>query len=295
LLCTDLRNTEILLNGLTALGYLHKANDTFCNTQQTETFLTRQKETSLVESLLAVANWTAPVLQGRMLQRVKQGAPAARAAVSEEAWASSARKSINFSRCGMAQQIVRLLSEFPDFHCWQKVLDLGAGPGLIGVALAAAHPRLTCYLFDRPSVIAVAREVIAEYGMQTRLKTLSGDYLSDGLGDGYQAILASYALNFCSDQRTLIEVLKKCHASLASGGCLVAFYDSINEEKTSPVPAVLGYLTTALQGNDYSVNKVVLDRAMHAAGFTSIHSRVLPDDEGAMYRSMGMHIARKAK
>jgi predicted O-methyltransferase YrrM len=295
LLGTDLRNTEILLNGLAALGYLHKKNDTFCNTRQTETFLTRQKETSLVETLLASSDWAMPVLQGRMLQLVRQGAPAIRAAADEEIWAAAARKAINFSRCGMAQQIAKLLSELPDFHGWQKILDLGAGPGLIGIAVTASHPCLTCYLFDRPSVIAVAREVIAEYGMQTRIKTLSGDYFSDGLGDGYQAIIASYVLNVCFDQKTLVEVLKKCHDSLTPGGCLVVFYDSINEEKTSPAQAVVGYLTTALQGSDYSVSATALDGAMHAAGFASVRSRVLPEDACVMHRSMVMHIARKEK
>lgn len=295
LLGTDLRNTEILLNGLAALGYLHKENDTFCNTLQTETFLTRQKETSLVETLLTSSSWTTPVLQGRMLQLVRQGAPAIRAVADEELWAAAARKSINFSRCGMAQQIAKLLSELPDFHGWQKILDLGAGPGLIGLAVTAAHPSLTCYLFDRPSVITVAKEVIAEYGMQTRIKTLSGDYFSDGLGDGYQAIIASYVLSFCFDQQTLVKVLKKCHASLTPGGCLIVFYDSINEEKTSPAQAVVGYLTTALQGSDYSVSTTALDIAMRAAGFASVRSRVLPENESVVHRSVGMHIARKEK
>ncbi|WP_320042650.1 hypothetical protein [uncultured Desulfobacter sp.] len=75
----------------------------------------------------------------------------------------------------------------------------------------------------------------------------------------------------------------------------MVFYDSINEEKTSPAQAVIGYLTTALQGSDYSVAEPVLDRALRTAGFASVRSQVLPEGQGVIHRSMVMRIARKEK
>ena len=84
----------------------------------------------------------------------------------------------------------------PSRRCWY----LGAGPGIIGIAVAAAHPSLECVLFDQPAVCEVADEVIAEYGMEDRVSTRAGSYVTDEIGDGYDLVMAHFTLNFYRDK-----------------------------------------------------------------------------------------------
>lgn len=295
LLESDARNSEHLLNALTALGYLCKKDGRFCNSEQTEIFLTSRGDTSLVESLLAYDQWNEPVLHGQMLKLIREGAPPSRDMASEQVWADSARKNINGSRCGRAQKIAMLLSAFPDFEQWQKVLDMGAGPGLVGIAVAAAHPALVCHLFDRPSVSNVAQDVIEEYGMEDRVKTLSGDYLNDSLGEGYDAVIASYTFNFYNETEKLARIMEKCCAALNPGGCLIVFSDGLSAEKTKPADMVISWLPSSLMGQDFSFEEDVLPNAMLAAGFTSVRTKTLNDRIISPIGVTELHVGRKSR
>jgi hypothetical protein len=164
---------------------------------------------------------------------------------------------------------------------------------MMGIAVAAAHPTLICHIFDRPAVINVAQDVIKEYGMEARVKTLSGDYLNDPLGEGYDAIIASYTLNFYKEDEKLVRIMKKCYASLNPGGCMVIFSDGLSAEKTAPTDSVISWLSTSLTGQDFSFEEDVLPQAMLAAGFTTVHTKTLEDQVISPVGNTELHIGRK--
>ena len=92
---------------------------------------------------------------------------------------------------------------------------------MIGIAVTAAHSSLQCCLFDQPAVCKVADEVIAEYGMEDRVTTLSGDYLVDDIGKDYDFVLACYTFNFYRDH--LDELLARIHQVLRPRGVFMWF------------------------------------------------------------------------
>jgi hypothetical protein len=55
-----------------------------------------------------------------------------------------------------------------------RLLDVGGGPGTYAVLLAECNPDLSCVVFDLPSVVEVADEVIARHGLGDRVSTLAG-------------------------------------------------------------------------------------------------------------------------
>jgi len=193
--------------------------------------------------------------------------------LSDEAvWEDFARNTVNLIRCGKAQAFTEHIVSLPEFSSFEKMLDMGAGPGVLGISVAGAHPSAECVLMDRASVCVVADEVIKEYGMESRVKTMAGDYTSDPLGEDYDLIIASHTLNFYSG--SFDKLMAKVLAALKPGGVFIVFGDGLNREKTAPETSVISWLSASLMHTDLSFGVGVIDDAMLKAGFVSTQSFV---------------------
>lgn len=290
---THSANTEHFLNALVAIGCLTKKDGRFKNTALAELFLTSDKDTSIGNSLLFMNQWNTPVLNGGMLNLIKNGPAPIQNIANESIWEDGARVSVNHTRAGRAQKIASYVSALQEFSSFTKILDLGAGPGVIGIAVAAAHPSLKCYLFDQPAVAKVADEVIAEYGMEDRVQTLCGDYMNDPIGEGYDFIMANFTLNFYRDR--LDDLMIKIYQALKPGGIFMVTSDGLTNEKTLPSATVISWLSTSLQGMDMSFEQGKISDAMFQAGFVSVRSRTVDDMQMEAHGPFDLDIARKQK
>lgn len=286
-------NTEHMLNALVALGCLKKKNGYYSNTAQAEQFLTSGKDTSLGKSLLFMGNWTVPVLNGGLKEMVRNGPPPQEDIADPAIWEKGAHMSLNYTRSGRAQFIARHVSALPEFPTFTKILDLGAGPGIIGLAVTAAHPSLRCVVFDQPAVGKVAGEVVAEYGMEDRIAVKVGNYMLDDFGEGYDCIMANFTLNFCRDR--LGELTRKVFDALKPGGLFVVTSDGLTDDKTSPAAMVISWLPTMLAGNDMAFESGQIAHAMLDAGFVSTEQRGLTGLEIEPHGPVEMTIGRRGK
>ena len=180
-----------------------------------------------------------------------------------------------------------------EFASFSRILDLGAGPGVIGIAVASAHPSLECYLCDQPAVCRVAEEVIAEYGLEDRVRTLSGDYMNDPIGGNYDFIMANFTLNFYGDR--LDQIMAKVYQALNPQGVFMVTSDGLTHEKTRPEASVISWLSTALQGMDMSFERGVVADAMLRAGFVSTQSQMMTDVDVEAHGPVDMIIGRKGQ
>ena len=285
-------NTEFFLNALAALGLLVKENGKFSNSSLAKSFLCEGRDTSIGESLLFMGSWVEPVLNGGIRERLHNGPPEKQDIGSEDIWEKGARASLNFSRCGRAQRIAELVAALPEFPLFSKMLDLGAGPGIIGIAVAAAHPGLECVLWDQAAVCKVADEVITEYGMEDRVKTVKGDYMKDSLGTDFDFIMANFTLNFYRDH--LDGIMRKIFNALKPNGIFMVTSDGLSEDKTAPAASVISWLPTMLQGNDMSFETGIIARAMRDAGFVSTEQRTLTNIDLEAHGPVEVIIARKS-
>ena len=80
------QNTLHLLNGLTAIGCLYKADGRFRNSATTETYFVRGKETSVGDVLLMQNHWNEALQAGGMKEIVKNGPPPPRSMNDEAMW-----------------------------------------------------------------------------------------------------------------------------------------------------------------------------------------------------------------
>lgn len=285
-------NTEYFLNALTALGYLVKSNGRFRNASVAESLLTRGRDTFVGESLLFMESWHRPLQNGGLLNLVRNGPPPAQDLTDENLWEKAARISLNACRAGRAQAIASQVAALPEFPSFSSMLDLGSGPGMVGIAVTAAHPSMECRLFDKPAVCKVAEQVIAEYGMEDRVTTLGGDYLADAIGEEYDLVLACYTFNFYRDH--LEDILARIHQALRPGGVFMVVSDGLTDDRTAPAASVISWLPTALQGQDMSFERGRIADAMLQAGFVTTQSRMLDDIDIEAHGPVELTIGRKA-
>jgi SAM-dependent methyltransferase len=207
-------------------------------------------------------------------QRVRSGPPELPADFGNEAiWAAHARSMANYQRGGPAQKMAARVSQIDGFESFGKMLDLGGGPGLYCIAMVAEHPHMHGVIFDRPAVVKVAEEFIAEYGMADRVTTMGGDYIIDPIGEGYDLIWASATLNFV--RPGLTAMIEKIHRALKPGGYFVSLSDGATHERTRPAAYVLSGMAWFLSGLDWMFDSGEVAEAMQRVGFASVESTIV--------------------
>jgi cyclopropane fatty-acyl-phospholipid synthase-like methyltransferase len=158
----------------------------------------------------------------------------------------------------------------------RKVLDIAAGHGLYGIALAREHPEAEIFALDWPNVLAVAREHAEAAGVAARFHTIAGSVFTAELGDGYDlALLTNFLPDL--DPAACERLLARVHAALAPGGRAVALQFVANEDRASPPAAAalsLLMLATTPGGDTYTFSE--LDGMFRRAGFTRTELRELP-------------------
>jgi len=150
---THPRNTRVFLDSLAAIDLLHKQKGRYRNSSIAEAFLVETSPTFLGR-IFTFMKPDDQVLQN-LPQLVKEGPPPPpeTSPSSEEALARGVVLMADIERAGYAQEAVDILLDLPEFPSFRKMLDLGGGPGLIGMAIVDAHPTMTGVIFDLPPVI----------------------------------------------------------------------------------------------------------------------------------------------
>jgi predicted O-methyltransferase YrrM len=263
-------NTRLFLDALAANDLITKRGGLYGNTPVAETFLVEGRPTYIGGVLADDAEWMLPALDN-LTALVRSGPASDVRRAHSLAPPQEAEVRANSQRSGFAQQAAAMISELPEFPRMRKMLDLGSGAGLVGLAIVAAHPTMTGVLFDRPEVAAVAERFVCEYELQDRVTTAGGDFSTDSIGEGYDLVWTSYTLNFFRDN--LDPVMRKVHAALRPGGVCACVAEGLTCERTRPTPLINMMLAAGLTGWDVMFDEGEIAKAMLRAGFRSVDTR----------------------
>ncbi|MBM9616338.1 hypothetical protein JWJ90_18895 [Desulfobulbus rhabdoformis] len=282
-------NTRLFLDALCAVDLLEKENGTYRNTELSNTFLMEEKECYLGDFLLLAEQWNfqtrkemgdalknGPVPQSEKLDDV------------EKMFAPHVKTMRNAARSGVAQMVSREIGKLPEFTGMKKMLELGGAHGMDSIAITGKHPSLKSVVFDKPAVVEVTREIIAEYNMEGRVSVIGGDYATDPIGSEYDLIYAKATLSFFKDN--FQPLFAKIYAALKPGGIFVSIHDGLTDECTKPEDMVVSWLPTGLACRDLSLERDSIPDAMLHVGFTTVKITPLPF---AMGDSMDMCIGKK--
>ena len=290
-LSTHPENTAHLLNTLAAMGYLSKKDGHFRNGPLAECYLTSGRDTSLGDSLLFQESWFRPLMNGAMTELVRNGPPVIDDVSDEKIWETAARTSVNHARSGRAQWLAATIAALPEFPSFSRILDLGAGPGMLGIAVTLEHPSLHCVLYDQPVVCRVAEDTIAEYSLADRVQTLPGNYMTDPIGEGYDFVMANFTLNFYREN--LDAIVGKVHRALKPGGIFLVTTDGLTDEKTAPAGMVISWLSTCLKGHDLTFERGEIADSMIRTGFVSTQTQAVDHPAAADFAAIDMVVGRK--
>ena len=163
----------------------------------------------------------------------------------------------------------------PDPDAAPRILDVAAGHGQFGVALAARQPNARVVALDWQSVLAVAEETAKAAGIADRYSTIVGSAFDVDLRGPYDVILLTNILHHFGEE-TCVRLMKRMHDALAPGGRAVAVEFVPDAGRTTPPESAflsLVMLATTPAGDAYTFAE--LDRMFRAAGFSRSELRSL--------------------
>jgi predicted O-methyltransferase YrrM len=278
-------NTRYFMDALAACDLIKKKSGIYYNTPEGEQFLVEGQATYLGDLFKLQHQLTSAALEN-LTDLVQYGPPPnTHDASSDKTWGEMTAIAANYQRSGYAQQMSELVSSLPEFRSFKRMLDLGGGAGLVGIAIVAKHPTMKGVLFEQPSVAKVAEQFVAEYGMQDRMQTIGGDYINDPIGSDYDLIWAGATLNFAKGH--IDKVMKKIYDALNPGGVFVSYHEGLTDERTKPEAILLDMFAERMLNIDWSEDQGWIANSMIRAGFKTVHSKTVEAVIGVMDLDIG--------
>jgi ubiquinone/menaquinone biosynthesis C-methylase UbiE len=157
-----------------------------------------------------------------------------------------------------------------------RVLDVAAGSGVWGMALAQRSPRVRVTAVDWPRVLDVTLRVAARYGVGDRVEARPGDVFEIDLGGDYQAAVLGHILHSFGEDRNRA-LLKKVHEALAPGGVVAIAEFLVDEARASQTNGLIfavNMLVNTEHGDTYSFPEIA--GWLKEAGFENVRSMEAP-------------------
>jgi 2-polyprenyl-3-methyl-5-hydroxy-6-metoxy-1,4-benzoquinol methylase len=149
-----------------------------------------------------------------------------------------------------------------------KVLDIAAGHGMFGIAVAKQNPNAQIVAQDWANVLQVAQENAEKAGVSDRFSQLPGSAFEVDLGSDYDIVLLTNFLHHF-DPPTCESLLKRIHKSLKPGGKVLTL-EFIPEENRVAPPASAMFsvimLASTPSGDAYTFSE--FDRMFKNSGFS---------------------------
>jgi hypothetical protein len=130
------------------------------------------------------------------------------------------------------------LARHLDLNAPTRVLDLAAGSGVWGIALAQSSPQVSVNAVDWPEVLPVTRNTVARFGLADRFSFVEGDLLNANFGSGHTIATLGHILHSEGRERSRA-LLAKTFGALAPGGTIAIAEFLVNPDRRGPIGGLL--------------------------------------------------------
>ena len=139
-----------------------------------------------------------------------------------------------------------------------SVLDLAAGSGVWGIALAQSSAQVRVTAVDWAGVIHVTRANAERFGLADRFTFHEGDLQNAAFGSGHNVATLGHILHSEGVERSKA-LLKKTFAALAPGGTIAIAEFLVNADRTGPLNGLVfavNMLVNTDSGGTYSFEEI---------------------------------------
>jgi ubiquinone/menaquinone biosynthesis C-methylase UbiE len=151
-----------------------------------------------------------------------------------------------------------------------QVLDLGAGSGIWGIALAQKSPRVRVTAVDWAGMIPTTKRITQKFGVGDRFNYVEADMLEANFGSGYDIATLGHILHSEGEDRSR-QLLRKIFRGLKSGGTIAIAEWLVNDDRTKPLPSLMfavQMLVNTEKGDTFSFNEI--KNWLEEAGFKKV-------------------------
>jgi 2-polyprenyl-3-methyl-5-hydroxy-6-metoxy-1,4-benzoquinol methylase len=254
------RGIEILCDCLTALGHLGKSRKSYTLPSHSRLFLNARSATYIGSAIRFLAD--DPIIEAflHLHDAVRTGSGGKNSLRhNDHAWVEFAHNMAAPAEPVAASAACALMKAIDCASDKEfSVLDLAAGHGLYGLAVASLHRNAQIFALDSAPVLAVAAENARKRGLEKRWSAIPGNSFQKNFGGPYDLILV---VNFTHhlDQNSNELLFRKCHDVLKPGGRLAIIDFVLNEDRISPsrnATFALHLLATTLAGTVYTFRQL---------------------------------------
>lgn len=278
----DPQGARLLLAALAALGYVTQRSDAYTNSAMTSKWFT---QAGVLNMTPFYQYWGVLIehFLPKLTESIRAGAPP----VNLYEWIEDQPEASRYFQEGMIA-ITRfvqkdVLGKMTLPATARRLLDLGGGHGAYSIALCRQYPQLTAVIFDSEQALTSGKAAIAGAGLDARITTQVGNFVTDPVAGGYDVVLCFNIVHgFSSEQN--IALLRKIKDTLNPGGQVIIL-DQIPGVSPLPLQETIVRLLSLsfyhlLGGRVYSAAEI--QGWLQAAGFVRVQRRNIPKAGSAL-------------
>lgn len=271
-LTLDARAMEILLDALTAIGYLRKRGRLYANAPISSRHLVRGRPGYMGDNLkYQEMIWDA---WGDLRHSIGKGGavrPLEYWLLRHKGFTQEYIRGMDNIARGPAAEIAAIAAPAPG----SRLLDVGAGPGTYSLAFLRANPTMRATILDLTSTLKVTRRMLSEFpSLAARTRLQAGNYRSAAFGaDEYDLVLLSHITHDESPEVNL-RLIKESRRALKPGGRIIIHDFMLDADRVRPAFAALfsvHMLAYTESGRTYTAGEY--EKWLRAAGFSRLRRR----------------------